>query len=182
MHFWGLLKHYLNQTNRATWWYPCTLSLVLWLTVPPIDEGFWVCPLDQLLSVAFEGKRKLHVDFSTCLIMPNGPERTMLTQTWNVMGVPPLGLPLPDVLSCGVLLCHLLPSHAGSLCWVVKVLLGNPPLKHTLPQLTVSSASTHSQVHFHLPGPALCCNATLPAKKRTYSFGFLQTPKTWNPF
>lgn len=124
-------------------------------------------------------KKKLHVDFSTCVIMPNGPERTMQPQTQNVIGVPPLGLPLPDVLSCGVLLCHLLPSHAGSLCWVVKVLLGNPPLKHC--KLTVTSAFIHSQVHFHLPGPALCCNATLPAKKRNYSFGFPTNSKDLNP-
>lgn len=57
------MKHYLNLTNRATWWYPCTQSLVLWLTVPPTDEGFWVCSLGQLFSVPFEGKKKIACRF-----------------------------------------------------------------------------------------------------------------------
>ena len=76
--------------------------------------------------------------------------------------------------------CPVIRRSALSPCCMVTVLLGNPPLKHTLccsqlplPPLFLSSIFG-SQVQ-------RCCGATLPVKKN-YLFQFLPTPKTWHSF
>lgn len=106
---------YQRQTNLATWWRTGTLSLV-WLTALLMNEGIQVSPQDRWLRVRLRENIQ-HVDFSTCVSLLNG--RRPITSRGSSSG--------SSASRCPVMRRSALSPHCR-----VTVLLGNPPLKHTL--------------------------------------------------
>lgn len=109
-----------------------------------------------------------HVDFSTCVSLLNSLERT--PQTRNITGF--LLWEFHFQMSCHAPFCSITLLYGHSSAW-------KPSTKAYTVLLSGTSASTHSQVHFWLPGPTLCC---ITSSKEECLFQFLPTPKTWNPF